>query len=147
MKKFYTLEVGENEYKFRLSLAVQKRLSEKYKDKDSRPNALQIVTMGCDDPTVMGDVLAACANWDGKNPISADDIYDDLLEAGMVSGTIARTKIMMDIAVTFGLVTMEQAEAFIASAYRNVEDNIRELNGDNTENDGQQNNAGDPMTA
>lgn len=117
MKKHVLISVNNTEYRLRLSIAAQRKLQKKY-EKEGGHSALALCIIACDNPTVFADVLDVCLKWpESSNPsVGGDALYDELVEADMLTNTPDRTKMVVDILVSAGLIDEAHGDAIVDGA-------------------------------
>lgn len=128
MKKHVPIIANDTEYRLRLSISAQRKLQKKY-EKEGGPSALAICIAACDNPTIFADVLDVCLGWpESGNPrLGGDALYDELVDADMLTNTPDRTKMVIDILVSAGLVDDEHGDAIVEGAQYRRDNAVEKL--------------------
>lgn len=101
----YTIRVGGNEYKLRLTLKGQKKL----KERNPGVSVIAAIMGAVDDPEDMDALLTEALNWEGNNNKihSGEALYDELVDNGYC-GSEAFLDIVLNIAKNAGLITEDE---------------------------------------
>ncbi len=147
MKKHVLISVNDTEYRLRLSIAAQRKLQKKY-EKEGGPSALALCIIACDNPTVFADVLDVCLKWpeSGNPTVGGDALYDELVEADMLTNTPDRTNIVVDILVSAGLIDEEHGNAIAEGAQYRRDNAVENLLSHEDETDEATTNEENPQT-
>lgn len=104
-RRCYTLKVGNETFKLRLTLAGQKEIKRCAPDAEVLDTIMSAVT----DPEAMDVVLTQVLSWEGnENKIqSGEKLYDKIVDAEN-GGQVYFTKLLLGIVENAGLMTEEQ---------------------------------------
>ncbi len=117
-RKYYSLRLGEEQYRLRLTIRGQKNLAERFHE-----DTLQTILTAATDSQRMAALLEEALNWEGSgNPNTDGEAFYDLLVDQGYCGQIQFSALAFDLAVTSGLMTAQQAGQLKASVSQAVAD-------------------------
>lgn len=106
MKRYYSLTVGEQEVRLRLTMGGQRRLKERFGEE-----ILPFLFSAATDTELLCALLEECLNWQGnENPVtSGEALYDALVDEGW-QGQEQFARLVFELAECSGLLTGEQKD-------------------------------------
>lgn len=117
-RTFHSLRLGEEQFRLRLTIRGQKNLSQRFQE-----DTLQTILTAPGDSARMAALLEEALNWEGSgNTVTDGEAFYDLLVDHGYRGQIQFSGLALDIAVTSGLVTPEQAGRLKRSVAQAVEE-------------------------
>lgn len=104
-RRCYSLKVGNETYKLRLTLAGQKEIKRYAPDAEVSDTIMNAIT----DPDAMEIVLTQVLSWDGNENAthSGEELYDKIVDAGN-GGQVYFAKLLLGIMENAGLMTEDQ---------------------------------------
>lgn len=116
-RKHYSLRLGDNQYRLRLTIRGQKNLAQRFQE-----DTLQTVLTAATDSQRMTALLEEALNWEGSgNPIVDGEAFYDLLVDQGYCGQVQFSALAFDVAVTSGLMTAQQADQLKQSVAQAVD--------------------------
>ena len=110
-KRYYSLRLGDTEYRLRLTMAGQRALKERWGE-----DILSFLFSAAIDAEKCCDLLGQCLSWpDSGNPVTdGEALYDLLVDEGW-QGQEAFAALVFDLGAESGLLRREQAEKLTAA--------------------------------